>query len=259
MQFQVLGCFGNIGNGHNTTSFLVDDDILIDAGSGLSTLSLEALSKIDHVFLSHTHMDHIALLPMLADATVSQRTKPIVVHGTKSTLDTLSDHIFNWDVYPDFRKICLADHAAIEFSVFEPDMPMTIKCRQGGDRHLSAIPVVHSIPTVAFHLSSGTGSLVVATDMTVSDTFWPAVNAIDDLRYLLIETAFQDARLDLCEPAGHLCPSMLRAELLKLEQSPEIFIVHMKTSAEPQIRKEIAALNLDFDIRFLADGNILNI
>ena len=258
MRFQVLGCFGSIGNGHNTTSFLVDDDILIDAGSGLGELSLDALIKIDHVFLSHAHMDHIALLPMLADSTVSQRNKPIVLHGTKQTLDALSDHVFNWDVYPDFREICSADHAAMEFSVFEPEMPMSVKSYRGNERHISAIPVYHSIPTVAFHLSGGTGSLVVATDMTVSDAFWPAVNAIDDLRYLLIETAFQDARIDLCAPSGHLCPSLLRKELLKLQQSPEIFVVHMKTSAEPQIRKEIAALDVDFDIRFLADGDILN-
>lgn len=253
MRFRVLGCSGSIGDNHHTTSFLIDEDILLDAGSGLGTLSLEALSKIDHVFLSHSHMDHIALLPMLVDATLSLRDKPIVVYGTEPTLDALSDHVFNWKVYPDFRKISSLGHAAIKFSVIEPGMPVTL-----GSRHLCAIPVVHSVPTVGYHLSSGNGSLVVSTDMTVSDAFWPIVNAIDDLRYLLIETAFQESRLDLCEISGHLCPSLLGEELRKLERPVEIFIVHMKPSAKRQIQREIAALDVSFEVRFLADGDVLD-
>lgn len=254
MKFKVLGCYGNIGDGHHTTAFLVDDDILIDAGTGLSTLPLEALRKIDHVFLSHSHMDHIALLPMLIDTTLSLRDNPIVVHGTKSTLDTLSNHVFNWEVYPDFRRISSKNHAAIKFSVIEPGKPVTID-----GRRLSAIPVEHSIPTVAYHLDGGTGSLVASTDMTVNDGFWSAVNAIDDLRYLLIETAYQESRLSLCEITGHLCPSLLKEELQKLEQPVKIYILHMKSSAEQQIRHEIAALDLSFDIHYLADGDVLDL
>ncbi|NQV56629.1 MAG: 3',5'-cyclic-nucleotide phosphodiesterase [Rhodospirillales bacterium] len=252
MQFQALGCSGSIGNGHNTTSFLIDDDILIDAGSGLGTLSLDAMCKIDHVFLSHSHIDHVALLPLLADATLSLRSKPIVVHATKPTLDSLSDHVFNWEVYPDFREIISDGHPAVNFSVIEPNKPVSI-----GGRHLTGIPVEHTVPTVAYHLAGGDGSLVVATDMTISDKFWPVVNAIDDLRYLLIESAFQEARLGLCQDSGHLCPSMLRSELLKLERPAEIFVVHMKSSAEDNIRREIAALDIIYEIRFLADGDIL--
>jgi len=254
MRFRVLGCFGTIGNDHHTTSFLVDDDILIDAGSGLGTLPLEALSKIDHVFLSHAHMDHIALLPMLVDASLSQRGKPLVVHASRSTLETLSDHVFNWKVYPDFRNIHSGDHPALEFSVMEPDVPLDI-----GGRQISAIPIVHSIPTVAFHIRGDEGSLVVSTDMTVSDEFWPVVNEIDDLRYLLIESAFQNARRDLCEASGHLCPSLLYGELQRLKRAARILILHMKTSAESQIRKEIEEFADEFDIGFLAEGDILTI
>lgn len=252
MLFQVLGCSGSIGDNHNTTAFLIDDDIILDAGSGLGTLPLEALKKIDHVFLSHSHMDHIALLPMLVDATLSLRDKPIVVHGIEPTLNALSDHVFNWDIYPDFRKISSDGHAAIKFSIMEPETTVSL-----GSRNFTAIPVEHSIPTVGYHLNSGTGSLVVATDMTVSDTFWPVVNAIDNLRYLLIETAYQEARLDLCKITGHLCPSLLEKELRKLEQPVEICIVHTKPSAKQKILKEVAALDVNFDIRFLSDGDVL--
>jgi len=254
MQFQALWCSGSIGNGHNNTSFLIDDDILIDAGSGLGTLSLDAMCKIDHVFLSHSHIDHVALLPLLADATLSLRSKPIVVHATKPTLDSLSDHVFNWEVYPDFREIISDGHPAVNFSVIEPNKPVSI-----GGRHLTGIPVEHTVPTVAYHLAGGDGSLVVATDMTISDKFWPVVNAIDDLRYLLIETAFQNARADLCAITGHLCPTLLGEELQRLERPVEIYVTHMKPSAKEQIRREIGELPANLDLHILSSSDILEI
>lgn len=254
MRFLVLGCAGSIAGNRHTTSFLIDDDILIDAGTGLGTLPLEAMAGIDHVFLSHSHMDHVALLPMLVDSTLSLRRRPLVVHAAKSTLETISEHVFNWKVSPDFREIRVQGHPAVSFSVLEPGKPVQI-----GSRSLTAIPVEHSIPTVAYHVDGGNGSMVVASDMAVSDTFWPVVNAIADLRYLLLETAFQNARLDLCRLSGHLCPSLLEQELRRLERPADICIIHMKPSAEAQIRREIAAFDRDRNIRFLADGDILHL
>ncbi len=256
MRFQVLGCSGAIGDGHHTTSFLIDDDIALDAGTGLGRLALDELCKIDHVFLSHSHMDHIALLPMFIDATLSLRDKPVTVYGLEATLDALSDHVFNWRLYPDFRKISAHDYAAVRFQAIAPGETVDL-----GGRTLCPIAVNHSVPAVGYHLRDGgggsTGSLVVATDMTVSDKFWPPVNAINDLKYLLIETAFQNARHNLCEVSGHLCPSLLESELAKLEGGPEIYIVHMKPSARRQIEKEITALDTDFTIHFARDGDVL--
>ncbi len=254
MRFRVLGCAGSIAEGGHTTSFLVDDDIAIDAGTGLGTLSLDALAAIDHVFLSHSHVDHVGLLPMLVDSTLGRRREPIVVHAAQPTLEAVSAHVFNWKISPDFRDIDAQGHPAVRFSVLEPGRPVRL-----GGRTLTAIPVEHSVPTVAYRVDGGNGSLVVAPDMTVSDAFWPAVNAIADLRYLLIETAFQDARLDLCRLSGHLCPSLLDQELRRLERPAEVCIVHMKASAAAQIRREIAALERGRAIRFLADGDVLTL
>ena len=61
MKFRVLGCSGGIG-GRNarTTAFLVDDDILIDGGTGVGELEYEELLRINHIFVTHAHLDHIA-------------------------------------------------------------------------------------------------------------------------------------------------------------------------------------------------------
>ena len=44
MKLRVLGCSGGIGGRHlRTTSLLVDNDILIDAGTGVGDVSLAEL------------------------------------------------------------------------------------------------------------------------------------------------------------------------------------------------------------------------
>lgn len=79
MKLRSLGCAGGIGGELRTTSFLIDDDILIDAGTGLGELSLVELAAIDHVFITHAHLDHIACLPIMVDSVARQRKKALTV------------------------------------------------------------------------------------------------------------------------------------------------------------------------------------
>ena len=102
MKLRILGCSGGIGGDLRTTSMLLDDDVLIDAGTGVGDLSIGALAAIDHIFLTHSHMDHVACVPFVADTVGWLREKPITVHATRATLDILKEHLFNWKLWPDF-------------------------------------------------------------------------------------------------------------------------------------------------------------
>lgn len=73
MQISVLGCSGGIGGDSRTTALLLDGDVLLDCGTGVGELALADLLRIDHVFLTHAHLDHVALLPMPAWAGVPRR------------------------------------------------------------------------------------------------------------------------------------------------------------------------------------------
>src|SRR5436190_13023225 len=115
MKIRVLGCSGGIGGGLRTTALLVDDDILVDAGTGVGDLSLEALAKIDHIFVSHSHLDHVASIPFLVDTVGWMRGHPIVVHGLRETLDILREHLFNWKLWPDFTRIPDAERPFMRF------------------------------------------------------------------------------------------------------------------------------------------------
>lgn len=81
MKLTVLGCDGGIGGARHTTCLKLGAHALIDAGTGLGSLSLAEMAAIDHVFLSHAHLDHVALLPLLVDSVGAARTRPLEVHG----------------------------------------------------------------------------------------------------------------------------------------------------------------------------------
>jgi len=235
MDIRVLGCSGGIGGPHNrTTSLLVDDDILIDCGTGTGVLSFEQLLLIDHVFITHSHLDHIAMLPLLVDTVGDFRTRPITVHASEETVRILRSHIFNWLVWPDFTAIPDRDHPFLRLQ------PLSIgETIQLGKRRISAVPALHAVPAVGYRLTGAKGSLVFSGDTTLCDAQIDALNAMADLRYFIVETAFPDAQHDLALAARHLCPSMLRVLLSRLVGEPEVFVTHLKPGLVEQITAEL--------------------
>ena len=133
MELRVLGCSGGIGTNMSTTSLLVDDDVLIDGGTGLSELSLEEMSRIRHIFVTHSHLDHIAGIPMLLDSVFETTQQPLVVHAREETIRTLRKHIFNWQIWPDFSVLPSAEQPVLRFEVMQPGESIPGRCAQRGD------------------------------------------------------------------------------------------------------------------------------
>lgn len=234
----ILGCSGGIGSNRGeqlrTTSILIDDDILIDAGTGVGDLSIEALIAINHVFITHSHLDHIACLPFLIDTVMGMRPHPVTVHATAETLEILKTHIFNWKVWPDFNQI--PDMVAPFMLYNEIQVGKSIEM---GRRKITPLPANHVVPAVGYHIDGGKSSLVFTGDTTTCDALWPHVNKIKNLKYLIIETAFSNAETKLATLSKHLCPSLLADELAKLKLNPEVFITHLKPGEGEIIMQEI--------------------
>lgn len=236
MRVQVLGCSGGIGGGNwRTTSLRVDHDVLIDAGTGLAELSLPELAAIDHVFVTHSHLDHIAALPLMIDAVADLRESPVTIHATAATLETMRSHIFNWAIWPDFSEIAVRDRQVMQYRPITVGKTVTL----AGGRSITALPAEHTVPAVGYHLDSGLGSLVFTGDTTVCEEFWPVVNRIANLRYLLIEVAFSDRDEVLARASKHLCPRLLRCELARLASPAEVFVMHLKPGQAAAIIAEI--------------------
>lgn len=253
IKLRVLGCSGGIGGAHlRTTALLVDDDILIDAGTGLGNLSIEELARIDHVFLTHTHLDHIACLPMMIDSVADRRDRPITVYGTRAVLNILKAHVLNWLVWPDFAEVPTADSPFMRYREIEVLQTLTVS-----GRSFTPLPVDHTIPAVGYQIDSGAGSLVFSGDTGPCDAFWAAVNAIGNLRHLIVECAFPDREGRLAALSKHLCPSLLASELHKLERHCEIHITHLKPGQMELTMAEIESCLSRFKPQMLHNDQLL--
>ncbi|MFH2140098.1 MAG: 3',5'-cyclic-nucleotide phosphodiesterase [Pseudomonadota bacterium] len=249
MKLRVLGCSGGIGGNFRTTSLLLDHDVLIDAGTGLGDLSLAEMSVIDHVFITHSHLDHIACLPLLVDSVGFMRDKPLLIHATAETLAILQAHVFNWEIWPDFAEIPNLHQPVMRYEEIKVGETIDV-----GGRKLTPLPVNHVVPAVGFRIDSGKASLAFSGDTTTCDELWEAVNQIPNLRYLIVETAFSDAEKELAVLSKHLCPSMLADELKKLKLAPEIFITHLKPGEVELTMREISERVQGVNPKILQNG-----
>ncbi|MGC2165756.1 MAG: 3',5'-cyclic-nucleotide phosphodiesterase [Gallionella sp.] len=235
MRLRVLGCSGGIGGNLHTTSFLLDRDVLIDAGTGVSELSLSEMSAIDHIFITHSHLDHIACIPMLVDSVWMMRAQPITIYAIRETIEILRKHIFNWSIWPDFAEVPSGQQPSMRYREIALGESVNLN-----GRSITALPANHVVPAVGFQLDSGDASLVYSGDTTVNDELWQIVNNIANLRYLLIEAAFSNSERQLAELSKHLCPSMLAEELTKFKKlDVDVFITHLKPGELEQTMHEL--------------------
>jgi len=253
MKLKILGCSGGIGGSLRTTSMLLDEDILIDAGTGVGDLSLDDMAKIDHVFVTHSHLDHVTSIPFIVDSVGYRRDKPLVVHAIRATQEILKQHLFNWKLWPDFSEIPSKDKPHMRHE----DIFVGTMVELNG-RRITPLPANHVVPSVGFQLDSGESSLVFTGDTTSCDPFWEVVNKIENLRYLIIETSFSNREKNLAIESKHLCASMLADSLDKLERNPEIFITHLNPGEADIIMSEVEESVKRFSPRRLMNNQVFN-
>lgn len=248
MKLRVLGCSGGIGGNLRTTSFLLDHDVLIDAGTGVSELSLSELCSIDHIFVTHSHLDHIACMPLLIDSVGFMRDHPLTIYATDETLEILRQHVFNWKIWPDFSQIPSSSQPIVRYQPIRLGEAQVLN-----GRRITAIPANHVVPAVGYHLDSGKASLVFSGDTTTNDALWAVVNKIENLRYLIIETAFSDNEKELAILSKHLCPSLLIEELKKFRRTADVFITHLKPG-----EVDLTMQQIERDVQGLSPKMLLN-
>lgn len=234
MNVRVLGCSGGVNQDVATTSFLIDDDILIDAGSGVCHLSLQEMLRIRHVFITHSHLDHIAAIPLLADTLYDDlKQSPLRVYALPATLKALKDHIFNWVIWPDFTELPDKDHGVISLVPMQPGDIVELN-----GRDIDMVKVNHTVDGAAYIVSKAGKNFAFSGDTTTNDDFWQALNKLDSVDMLVVESAFSDEDAKLADLARHYCPRLLAADLNKLEHDVTINISHLKPGYEDVIMQQ---------------------
>lgn len=253
MKLRILGCSGGIGRGLRTTSMLLDDDILIDAGTGVGDLTLDEMRRIDHAFITHSHLDHLACIPFLLDTVGGSRRKPFTLHALPETIAVLRDHLFNWKLWPDFTQI---PDAGKPFLRFEPiNLGQTVEL---GGRRITALPAHHVVPAVGYLLDSGAASLAFSGDTMDCEAFWEALNQVGNLRYLLIETTFSNEEHGIAYASKHYYPSLFAEQVAKLKREVEIYITHLGPGEQEHIMGEIQAVMHGNSPRMLNHGHVFD-
>jgi ribonuclease BN (tRNA processing enzyme) len=261
MQIRVLGCSGSIAAGSRTTSFLVDHDVLIDAGTGVGDLTLDEMTQVDHIFITHSHLDHVLAIGLLADSVTRARhargRPPIRVHALAATLAALRNHVFNGVIWPDFTRLPDAEHPVLALVPIELGQVVV-----ASGARVEVLPASHTVPAVGYAVGPAdrpdAGVWVFTGDTGPNPALWDRLAALD-VKALVIETAFRDDEEELARISHHLCPKRLRGELSSLQRPTDVYITHIKPGEVQPVMSEIARLDSAHRIQALATGGVIHL
>ncbi|WP_416760124.1 MBL fold metallo-hydrolase [Roseateles sp. So40a] len=242
MKIRVLGCAGALAAGYRTTSFLLDDDVLIDAGSGVAELTVDAMVQVDHILVTHSHLDHVLAIGLLADTVQRRRAQagrpPVRVHALPETLEALRAHVFNGVIWPDFTRLPTRERPALTFHEFAVGERLDL----GRGRQVEVLSAAHTVPAVGFAVDGGeSGHWVFTGDTGPNPALWQRLAEIR-VAHLIIECAFGDDECGLAGISKHLCPTTLREELAKLNGAIDVHITHIKPGERAAVMEAVTAI-----------------
>jgi ribonuclease BN (tRNA processing enzyme) len=249
MKLRILGSAGAELPSFNPPAFMVDGQLLLDAGTIGSVLTEEEQWRLKHIFITHSHLDHIRALPAFADNIIIKNiAHSIHVHGIQDVIDAMRQHLFNDVIWPDFTCIPSREKPVLKFD--------TIQCGHEycvGEFHIRAIAVDHTVPAVGYCVRKGGKKLVYSGDTGPTEEIWGYASGADAL---IVEASFPNNMEPLALLTKHLTCSMLRAELEKIDVLPKrILVTHPKPQYYDIIRREIECLEIE-GIELLHDGSV---
>lgn len=239
MKLRVLGAFGSEGVGQRPAAFLLNDRILLDAGTVGGALTVAEQLEVEHALISHAHLDHVAGLAFLTDtlACCSDRGS-ITVASTEPIVTALRTGIFNDLVWPDFTRIPDPGRPVVRYRTLAAGTAQRV-----GDLSVLAVAVNHSVPAVGYVIHDGARGLVYSGDTGPTEALWEVARSAGGIRAVVLECAFPDRRRDLAVLSGHMTPSMIRAELPKLPPDVPVWIFHVKPQFHEETLEELARLD----------------
>ncbi|MFH2011114.1 MAG: 3',5'-cyclic-nucleotide phosphodiesterase [Pseudomonadota bacterium] len=254
MKIKVLGCYGAELQDFHSTTFLINDNLLLDAGTITSALTLNEQINIDSILITHSHLDHTKDILFLADnAIVGGNETSIEIISIPEIIDNIKTHLLNDKIYPDFTVLPTIEKPILQFKSIKAGEPI---CTAG--LTVIAIPVSHSVDAVGYIIRDQGSSIVYTGDTGPTDKIWEEANKLPDLKAVFIETSFPNRLSKLAEVSGHLTPLMLKDQLEKLKKPDlSVFIFHMKPQHVPELEKELAEIK-NRSIVILKQGDVFD-
>jgi ribonuclease BN (tRNA processing enzyme) len=221
------------------TTFLIDDTIAIDAGSLGFVGTPAEQRRIQHVFLSHSHIDHIASLPIFLENVYVEQGGGVIVHASEAVLHSLHTDLFNDRVWPDFFRLSREGHKFVESATLTPGTPVAV-----GHLRITPVPVDHIVPTMGFIVEDQQSAVVFSADTGPTQEIWQRANAVPNLKAVFLEVTFPNEMAELAELTKHLTPQGFAAEMRKVSRAIPFLAFHLKPRFTAEVTKELQALRL---------------
>jgi cAMP phosphodiesterase len=217
---------------------VVDEQLAFDAGA-LGLMPLDQQKKLTNIFLSHSHVDHIATLPLLIDNVYTPTPECITVYANSATVADLKRHVFNDHIWPDVFRLSEQVAPFVELRTIEHGQTIDV-----GNKRITAFNVQHTIPTLGYVVEDDRVAVALVADTACCDAIWSFLSPIDKLRAVFLEISFPNAQQWLADVSQHLTPRDFLAETRKLQREVDWFVTHMKPEFATKIVDEVAALQL---------------
>ncbi len=220
--------------------FLIDDRVTIDAGSIALALTDAQRERVRDIVITHSHIDHIASLPIFIDDLFASLDESVRVYATEEVIELLQRDVFNWTVYPRFSELSNGKCHVMQFVPVRPHEEFAV-----AHLRVTAVPVNHVVPTVGTIFTDGQRTVAFTSDTAATEEFWHAVNRLPRLDALMIEASFPNSMQGLADVSGHLTPATLGGELEKLaHRGMDVLVVHLKPAYRETLVRELDALGV---------------
>lgn len=250
MKVKILGCSGSETIGHMPPGLLVNDVMMLDAGTITAALGVEAQSRITDVLISHTHLDHIKSLLFLADNILGRIKKPVKVHAIPRVIEAIRKHLMNNIIWPDFTRLPTPKAPVLAYAPMPVGKTLTIAGLQ-----VKAIPMNHPVPAVGFKVGDGTSSFIYSADTGPNEVLWKEAARTRNLSAVIVDTSFPNLLNGIADLSGHFTPAQLHEDLTraKLDFNVPIYIYHVKPVHEKKVVSELRSLGRK-NVKILQEG-----
>ena len=220
------------------TSFVIDDRVAIDAGA-IGVVSPPSRQKrIRHVFLSHSHIDHVATLPLFLDNVYDPHGDCVRVYASPAVQDCLRRDVFNDRLWPDLTL--MSDPTPfVQFETLHDDQPIQID-----DLQITPITVDHVVPCFAFLIEGSDAAAAIVTDTGPTHAVWERIQAAENLGAVFLEASFPSSLQWLADKSKHLTPAQFLVEIAKLDRVVPVYAIHLKPVFHDQMVSELMSLGL---------------
>ena len=252
MKLRVLGSAGAEFPDFRPPAFLINGNLLLDAGTIGAVLTEKEQCNLEHIFITHSHLDHIRSIPALADnIIITNHNHTVRVHSIQPVITAMRDHLFNNVIWPDFTRIPSEENPVLAFEAIDTNRAYSI-----AEYSIQAVKVDHTVPAVGYIVVQEGTTLAYTGDTGPTDEFWHHVSGIDAL---IVEVSFPNSMESLALLTKHLTSSLLKDELAKIKVLPRIiFITHPKPQYYDVIRNEISCIGIS-TIELLRDDTVFEL